>query len=144
MFTATPLMTRATIAKSLGFLAGIVGFVATRAVAPNADSLFAWGILGLFISIGGIVGIIGVIKRVPIFNIPLPPVVRGAVMGGWFTFLCVLFGYDMIGKAFQTISYLPEFMHNPFWMVFDGVVLGATIDVVASRLIKDVPDLFNA
>lgn len=141
---STPLMARATIAKSLGLFAGIIGFFGTRLAAPDANPLFAWGILALFISIGGIVGILGIIQRIPVLNIPLPPVVRGGAMGAWFTFLCVLFGYDMIGAALQNISYLPAFMHNPFWMIFDGLVVGAVIDVIATRSVKGVPDLFNA
>lgn len=144
MLHFTPLMKRATLAKSLGFLAGIIGFFGTKAAAPNADPLFAWGILALFISIGGIVGIIGIIKHVPIFNLPLPPLIRGGAMGAWFTVLCVIFGYDMINVALQDISYLPDFLRNPFWMVLDGFFIGAAIDMIVSRVVKDLPDLFSA
>jgi len=56
----------------------------------------------------------------------------------------VIFGYDMINVAMQDISYLPDFMRNPFWMVLDGFFLGAAIDMIVSRVVKDVPDLFNA
>jgi len=144
MFNFTPMMTRSALAKGLGFLVGLFGFFGTRVISPNADPLFAWGIFALFISIGGIVGVIGIIKRIPLLNVPLPPVLRGGAMGAWFTFLCVIFGYDMINVAMQDISYLPDFMRNPFWMVLDGFFLGAAIDMIVSRVVKDVPDLFNA
>lgn len=140
----TPLMTRTAIAKTLGFIAGIIGFYGTRAVTPTADPLFAWGILALFMTIGGVVGISGTVARIPIFNLPYPPWLRGGLMGAWLTFLCVLFGYNMLQPAFQTISYLPDFMQKPWWMIADGIVVGAVIDIIASRLVKDIPDLYNA
>lgn len=144
MFKFTPLMKRTAIAKTLGFVAGLVGFFGTRAVSPAADPLFAWGILALFLSIGGIVGVSGTVTRIPLFNLPYPPWLRGGLMGAWFTFLCVLFGYDMLSESFQTVSYLPDFMKKPWWMIADGIVVGAVIDIVVSRIVKDVPDLYNA
>lgn len=144
MFNFSPLMTRTALAKSLGFVAGLIGFFGTRTVTPTADPLLAWGILALFITIGGVVGISGTVSRIPIFNLRYPPWIRGGLMGAWFTFLCVLFGYDMLAQAFQSISYLPEFMRNPWWIIADGIVVGALIDIIVSRVVKNVPDLYNA
>lgn len=143
MLSFTPLMTRTAMAKTLGFIAGLIGFYGTRTIAPTADPLLAWGILALFITIGGVVGISGTVTRIPIFNLPYPPALRGGLMGAWFTFLCVIFGYPLLSDAFQTITYLPDFMKNPWWMIIDGIVVGAVIDIIVSRLVKNVPDLYT-
>ena len=139
MLNFTPLMTRTAIAKSLGFLVGLIGFWGTRTMLPTADPLLAWGVLALFVTIGGVVGISGTVNHIPIFKLAYPP-----WMGGWFTFLTILFGYDMLAQALISISYLPEFFKNPWWMIADGIVVGALIDIIVSRLVKNVPDLYVA
>tara|TARA_R110002094_G_scaffold23446_3_gene35823 strand:+ start:404 stop:853 length:450 start_codon:yes stop_codon:yes gene_type:complete len=144
MLNFTPLMTRTAIAKSLGFLVGLIGFWGTRTMLPTADPLLAWGVLALFVTIGGVVGISGTVNHIPIFKLAYPPWLRGGLMGGWFTFLTILFGYDMLAQALISISYLPEFFKNPWWMIADGIVVGALIDIIVSRLVKNVPDLYVA
>ena len=50
----------------------------------------------------------------------------------------------MLAQALISISYLPEFFKNPWWMIADGIVVGALIDIIVSRLVKNVPDLYVA
>lgn len=144
MLEFTPLMSRTAIAKTLGFVAGLIGFFGTRNVAPTADPMLAWAILFLFLTIGGLIGVIGTVRRIPLFEFNFSPLLRGGFMGGWVTLVCVFFGFNMLSDAFKTIAYLPTFMQSPWWFILDGVIVGAVIDVIASRLIKDVPDLYNA
>tara|TARA_R110002051_G_scaffold57104_2_gene105785 strand:- start:11141 stop:11575 length:435 start_codon:yes stop_codon:yes gene_type:complete len=144
MFNFTPLMTRTAIAKSLGFIVGLIGFWGTRTMLPTADPLLAWGVLALFLTIGGVVGISGTVHRIPMFNVVYPPWLRGGLMGAWFTFLSVIFGYDMLAATFQNIAYLPDVFKNPWWMIADGIVVGALIDIIVSRIVKNVPDLYVA
>lgn len=142
MSTFTPTMTRTAIAKSLGFVFGLLGFYGTRTLMPAADPLLAWGVLALFLTIGGVVGIVGVIGHIPLVGWRFPPVIRGAEMGGWFAFLAVLFGYDMIAEAVASVGWIPAAFSSPWWMIVDGMVVGALIDVIASRLVHGLPDAY--
>lgn len=132
MQTLSPLMVRSAIAKSLGFVFGIAAFVATREMMPDAPPLMAWGVLALYVTIGGVVGITGQIEEVPLFGLPFPVWARGAVMGAWLTLLVILFSAPILVEAVQSLTFLPQVLQSPWWMIVDGAIAGAIIDVIVT------------
>ena len=137
MFGFTPLMQRTAVAKTLGFIIGLIGFFFIRAFAPDADPLMAWAFLALYLTIGGVVGVIGSITHMPIFNVPYPPALRGGIMGAWFAILAVLFGYQNLTDLLMQMDFLPSFLQSTVWIIVEAAIIGALLDVIVTRVIGD-------
>lgn len=128
----SPLIKRTSTAKSLGFVFGLVGFAVIRLAAPETPILLAWGWLALTVTIGGIVGIIGLIDRIPLLDWPLPAWLRGGMMGAWMVVLVLLFGYPVLVDTLNEVEILPDAFKSPLWIILDGFLLGAMMDVIVT------------
>ena len=133
MFGKPSLMTRIVVAKSVGFVIGLVGFVLLSMLVPEVGILPQWGVLFWYTSIGAFIGIAGVLDRHPVLNLPLPWMVRGPVIGAWMNLVVVLMAYDMLHTVLVSIFGAGGAMSSPFWFVLEGALAGLLIDAAATR-----------
>ena len=67
MFRANPLIARLAIAKSLGFLYGLIWLLVLPADLPEVGPYLPWGALLWFTTMGGIIGMVGLFDRHPLW-----------------------------------------------------------------------------
>ena len=72
MFDKPSLMTRIVIGKGIGFVIGLVGFLALPWFLPEADWMLRWGVLLWYTTVGAVIGVMGVITWHPILHLPVP------------------------------------------------------------------------
>ena len=131
MFSKQSLITRIAIGKTIGLLVGLSGFFLVPHFLPNASPLLPWGILLWYITFGAIVGIYGVLDRLPVVDWRMPCWLRGALTGAWLNFVLVFFAHepmgDMLTAAFNGA------VISPFWFALEGAILGLIIDAIATH-----------
>ena len=123
---------RIVISKSLGFVAGLLGFFMIPYIWAGADSLFLWGILFWYTTFGAIIGLMGVMDHHPLWeNIKFPDWFRGIFMGSWLNFVLVFFTYDKMEILMEQLNCAS--MTSPWWFVLEGAIFGLIIDVLATK-----------
>ena len=133
MFGNPSLVTRIAIGKAIGFLVGLVGFIALPWFLPEAGWLIRWGVLLWYTTLGGLIGIAGVFTWHPALKLPLPWWIRAPVLGGWMNFVLTFFAYDMM-KAMLTATFGAEgLLASPWWFILEGALVGLLIGYVATR-----------
>lgn len=128
------LMTRIVVGKTLGFAFGLFGFVTLPALWPDADPMLRWGLLLWYTTIGGIIGLTGVITWHPLLNMPLPWWLRASLVGGWFNLVLVFFAHEKMAQALAHIFGPNGLLQSPFWFVAEGILVGLIIGYTATRL----------
>ncbi len=139
MHSFSPLIIRIALAKTLGTIIGIIAFFMIRKLMPTTDPLLAWGVLALFVTIGGLVGISGIIKQIPLLNIRYSPILRGGSMGAWLGLVAAIFGFHMIQDGLITLNFMG--LTSPWLIIIDAFIAGAFIDVICTRMVKNVPNM---
>jgi hypothetical protein len=132
-FKNPSLVTRIAIGKGIGLIFGLIGFVAIPVISPDMDPMLRWGFLFWYITVGAIVGMMGVMNWHPFVNMPLPWWFRGPWVGGWMNFVLVFFAYDALAKFTLDFFGPDALMQSPFWFVSEGIVFGLIVSYVATR-----------
>jgi len=131
MFGNPSLMTRITIAKTIGFLFGLTGFIFLPFFVPDAGWMVRWGVLFWYTTIGAIIGVFGVFNYHPILKFPFPWWFRAPMLGAWMNFVLTLFGYDLM-KAMMISMFGEEgLLSSPFWFTLEGAIIGFIIGFFA-------------
>lgn len=129
----TQLYRRAALSKALGLLVGLGAFWLHTRLSPDSGLGLRLGLVVLYLTLGGIVGIVGFVNRVPVFGLPFRPLWRGAAMGAWMGLLGALFGGPELGALIAAVPLMPAILASPFWLVIEAALVGALLDVVVSR-----------
>ena len=133
MFEKPSLITRIALGKTIGLIFGIISFVLIPYFMPEVDSLFRWGILLWFITLGAFIGVFGVMTYHPVLKLPMPWWFRSSLIGGWMFFLIPFFSYDVLSEFM--VSYFGEdsMFSSPFWITVDGMFAGLIIGYFVTR-----------
>lgn len=133
MFKRNSLITRIAIGKLIGLFFGILGFIFLTYYMPNVDTMFRWGILLWYTTLGAFIGMFGVFNYHPILKLPLPWWFRSFYLGAWMNFVLVLFTYDAL--QVMMIDFFGEngIFQSPFWMVLDGAFAGLIIGYFTTK-----------
>ena len=107
MARLSPQMKHVAAAKWTGLVIGVLGFLAFTMVIGAGPGYLRWVIPLWYVTLGGIIGVAGWVDRIPLFNWPLPPLVRGAAFGAWMNLLGALFAWPEIAAALSAIPVLP-------------------------------------
>ena len=134
MFGKPSLITRIAVGKSIGLVFGIFGFFLLPYLNPDVSSMFQWGILLWYITLGALIGVFGVLSYHPILKLPLPWWIRSSLLGGWMNFVLVLFTYDELEKMMLYTFGANGTFTSPFWAVGDGIIAGLIMGYVATKL----------
>lgn len=132
MFRANPLIARLAIAKSLGFLYGLIWLLVLPADLPEVGPYLPWGALLWFTTMGGIIGMVGLFDRHPLWPAwRLTWWLRGPAMGGAMGLALVLVNYQAMAAIGGAMMAGP--FQSPWWLIAETALIGAAIDFLSTR-----------
>ncbi len=124
------LVLRITLAKTIGFIFGLIAFFAVPNFLTEADIMFRFWILFLYTTIWAFVGLFWIMDKDPIFNYKIPFWIRWPLVWGLLNTIIVLFSYTI----FQTlIVWTMLDWYSPFWFALEWAILGLIIDFIATK-----------
>ena len=133
LFDKPSLITRIAVGKTVGLLFGLAGFAVVPVFWPEADSLFGWGILLWYTTLGAIIGVFGVFTHHPVLGLPMPWWLRAPALGAWMNFVLTFFAYDSIAATMSAVFGASSGFTSPFWFTLEGAIVGLVIGYVATR-----------
>lgn len=137
MTSKQALIYRVGLGNAIGWLIGLIAFVAMPYLLTDISLLFRCGVFVWYPTVGVVVGVFGVFKHHPILNFPMPWWLRGALVGGWMNFVLILFNYDSISIIVAALMGEYSAYASPFLMVVEGALFGAMIDYFVTRSFGD-------
>jgi hypothetical protein len=144
MFGNSSLLTRIAIGKGLGFLIGLIGFTLLPFMLPDSGWLLRWGLLLWYTTMGGMIGVMGVITWHPVLKLPMPWWFRAPLIGGWMNFVLAFFAYDELQRLIDYNLGENGIISSPFWVTVEGMLVGLLIGYFATRFGgegKDIVDM---
>lgn len=133
MVVSNSLTTRIAIGKGIGFMIGLVAFIFIPQFLPDASATLKWGVFLWYIIFGAIIGVFGVMTKLPVINIALPWWIRGAYIGAFLNLAIALVAYDTLGLLMVSVFGADGLLTSPFWVVLEGAVFGFIIDYLATK-----------
>ena len=133
MFEANSLTTRIAVGKGIGALIGLAAFIFIPQFLPDASPTLKWGVFLWYIIFGAVIGVFGVMTKIPVLNIAMPWWFRGAYIGAFLNLTIALVAYDTLGLLMLSVFGAGGLMSSPFWVVLEGAVFGFVIDYLATR-----------
>jgi len=129
---------RMVVAKTTGLVVGLLGFFGVPYFWPDISDLLKisiqWGVLLWYATLGGIIGLFGVIDRHPYFGFRIHAVFRGVFIGAWMNFILAVLGYEMMNELFLEIQNMPFDVQNPLiWLPIEGAIVGLVIDLISTK-----------
>jgi hypothetical protein len=124
-------MKRIVIGKGLGFLFGLLAFFVIPMVLPDVSMMMRVGVLLWYTMMGAMIGVFGVMDYHPILKMRMPAWFRGVVIGGSMNLILLLIAYDALEPHLVTATVFTNI--SPFWIVFEGAVLGLIIDMFITK-----------
>ncbi len=118
------MLTRIAVAKAIGLVFGIIGFSMVPSLVSETNSLFRWGLLLWYPTVGAFIGAFGIFDRHPILDFRMPWWFRGPVIGAWMNLVLVFFAFDAIQQVFESLT---DYQLSPFVFVIEGAVVGGVI-----------------
>jgi hypothetical protein len=125
------LVTRIAVGKLAGLAIGAAAFALLPIMAPEAPAMLRWGVMLWYLTLGGLIGIAGVMTWHPVLRIPLPWWLTAPALGAWMNFVLTLMIHDQ-AAAVATAAFGPGSpFANPFWLVLEGAIVGLIIGWLA-------------
>ena len=140
MFEKPSLMTRVAVGKTAGLVFGAAGFVLLPYFLPDAGLMLRWGVLLWYITMGAVIGVMGVFTWHPILRMPMPWWFSAPLMGAWMNFVLTFFAYDDLAAVMSTTFGGGSWMSSPFWFVLEGALIGLIIGYLATRFGGEGPE----
>lgn len=133
MFKNPSVIVRFEVGKIVGLLFGLAGFILTPYFLPDASMLFRWGILLWYVTVGGIVGIFGVLTYYPVPKLAFPWWAGAAFVGAWMNLVLTFFIYDAMQSMMVALFGEGGTLTSPFWFTAEGAIVGIIIGYFATR-----------
>ena len=133
------LANRLTIAKTTGFLIGLLGFFVLPYIFVWADMYLRLAILFWYTTVWVILGLMWYMTVHPVFSwFKMPWWFRGIWMWGWLNFIIALFMYHtlwdlMAGTMFD--------WYSPFWLIAEWMLVWFIIELLATKCAWDGKEL---
>lgn len=140
MFDKPSLVTRIAVGKAVGFLIGLIGFIALPWLWPDGDAMLRWGILFWYTTVGALIGFTGVFTWHPVLHMPMRWWFRGPVLGAWMNFVLVFFAYDTMARMLTATFGADSALTSPWLFVLEGALVGLLIGWLATRFGGEGPD----
>jgi hypothetical protein len=122
---------RIIVAKTLGFLFGLIAFLFLPCIIPD-DCRLCWGVFLWYTTFGGIIGLMGIINQHPLWpKFRINAFFRGIFIGAWLNFVLVFFAYEKLELVLSRVDFMG--MTSPWWFVLEGAILGLIIDLLATK-----------
>ncbi|MEA3323108.1 MAG: hypothetical protein U9Q12_02705 [Patescibacteria group bacterium] len=133
------LIQRATLSKGIGALIGIFVFIFLPYMWPDVTMHMRIGMFVGFTFLGGTIAVTGIFTQIPALNLKLTAAIRGALIGGSFMLVLVLISYDLLVMYMRTATVFQGL--SPYWMIVDGIIIGAIIDIIATKKVGEGKEL---
>lgn len=133
MFSNPSLVTRIAVGKGVGFLIGLLGFIALPYFMVDPGWQLRWGILLWYTTLGAIIGMFGVFNWHPVLRLPMPWWIRAPFLGAWMNFVLTLFAYDSLSAVMVSVFGADGALASPYWFALEGAVVGVVIGFFATR-----------
>ncbi|MDB2550861.1 hypothetical protein N9X24_03265 [Rickettsiales bacterium] len=134
MFERNSLTTRIAIGKLTGFLIAFFGILIFNFITEyQLPTMFAFGIVLWYITIGAIIGIFGVYREHPILKFPMRWWLRSSIIGGWMNFILVLLSYEQLEEIIIVALGFDTFFRSPFWFTLEGIFAGLIIGYFSTK-----------
>ena len=138
MLEKPSLMTRIIVAKSAGFVFGLIGMLALPALVPDAPWTLRIAAVLWYTTLGAIIGMFGVFTWHPILKMPFPWWFAAPCIGAWMNLLVALFAYDTLGPMTEAVT--GGVLSSPYWFALEGAVLGYIIGFLATKFGGEGPE----
>jgi len=127
------LATRIVVGKSIGLVIGLIGLIVIPRLWPDLGWMWRIGFLFWYTTVGAFVGLIGVMTRHPVTNLPMPWWFRSAFVGAWMNFVLTLLIYDALAEMLIDLLGPDSAFLSPFWFVAEGALVGLLMGFFATR-----------
>lgn len=140
MFGKPSMMTRIAVGKAAGLVFGGAAFLLLPQFWPDAGLMLRWGILLWYITMGAVIGLMGVFTWHPMLRMPIPWWLSGPMIGAWMNFVLALFVYDTLSAAMSFIFGAGSVLSSPFWIMLEGALVGLVIAYLATWIGGEGPE----
>ena len=124
---------RITYGKLTGLVFAGLGVFIIPFVFPDLSWLMRIAFLLYYISLGAIIGAMGVLKYHPTIKISLPWWLRGPAIGAWMNFVLILFIHDKMLTMMTLAFGADSILASPWWFILEGVLFGLLTDFICTR-----------
>jgi hypothetical protein len=141
MFQLHSVTGRIAIGKGIGLIVGIVSMTFLPSFGFSVFSMFGFGTLLVFVLMGAMIGFMGQFDRHPVLDFKMTWWMRGAVVGFVFMLMYILLSYASLETIMQSniVSWMG--LSSPFWALIDGVIIGALMGFIETKVAGDGPML---
>jgi hypothetical protein len=140
MFENPSLITRIAVGKLVGMVLGLVGLMTIPYLWPDLGWMERIGFLLWYTTVGGVIGMFGVMNWHPILRMPLPWWFRSTLVGAWMNFVLTLFIYDVLSVMLVDLLGAESPFRSPFWFVVEGAIVGLIIGYFVTWLGGEGPE----
>lgn len=126
-------LTRLAVAKMVGLVIGLIGFLLIPILTPQAPMPARWGVLLWYPTMGAVIAMLEVLDDNRALPWHLPWWVRGALVGAWFNFLCVMVGGAFMTEFLVEIFGTDSVLATAYLFVPEGAVAGMIIAYLVMR-----------
>ncbi len=128
---STKLARRMAIAKSLGFIVGLIGFLVSGYIFKEMSLMIRLGILFWYTTLWGIVWLFWFLNRHPAFQSwKFPCWFRWIFIWGWMNFVLALFAHDSM-LVMMKWTFLEWW--SPFWIILEWMFIWVIIEFFATK-----------
>ena len=130
--------------KVMGFVLASIGvLILIFAFDYSISSYFLWGIVLWYTTIGGLVGIMGILDYHPLFKMHLY-LWRGLLLGGFMNVILTFFIYDiMINMLNNATGILVSTCTIFVGLFFEGAIIGLVIDYFMTKKFGEGKELLK-
>ncbi len=120
--------------KILGLLVGITGYFVFSYMVPDAETAFKFGFLIWYLTLGAVIGLMGIFTSNPVLDMKITWWMRGLMTGAWFNLVLLLFTWDRISQMMLGYFGSQSAFSSPWWLVVEGALFGLMMDFVLTKI----------
>ena len=135
MFNKHSITGRVFISKATGFTIGSLALIILPLISIETSLEFRIGFLLLMITMGAMIGFVGMFKHHPLFpSIAMPWWLRGPSVGMLFFLILVLLAKDQLSPFVSLDIVAWTGLTSPYWALVDGAILGGLIGYITTKI----------
>jgi len=135
MFNKHSITGRIFVGKLTGFSIGLLALFTLPLLSVGTTLEFNLGFLLLMVTMGAMIGFIGMFTHHPLFPaLALPWWLRGSSVGILFFLILVLLAKDQLTPLMSLDIVAWSGLTSPYWVLLDGAFLGGVIGYIATKI----------
>ena len=138
------LLSRLVAGKLVGLIAGLVFFFTMPQVWPSAELTPRLGVSLWYPLVRTVIGLVGIYRRHPVLQLPMPWWVRAPLVGAWMNFVLAFFCFPVLVGLYHDLWPSLPACAAPLLPALEGVMVGAMIGAIATCISGDGPETVTA